>query len=158
MTARHIASLTLASALALSACQQAGKDDAAPDASETMLPVEPDGGIGDGAPPPAPVAEEIPAGFRGVWDYVRGTCDPASDLRIEIGPRSIGFYESHGEVTRVEIDGANRIVVSLAMEGEGEKWAMARRFTLSDDGQTLTPSAVDAEEQFEPMPLKKCPA
>jgi hypothetical protein len=32
---------------------------------------------------------------------------------------------------------------------------MARRFTLSDDGRRLTPAAV-GDDQFEPMPLKKC--
>ena len=140
--------------LALAACSQ--EADEAPAPEETMMPVEPDGGIGDGAgPPQAVVADTIPQDFLGVWDYVEGTCDPASDLRVEIGPRSMQFYESHGEVTRIEVDSPQRIVVSLAMEGEGEKWQMARKFTLSDDGLTLTPEAVN-EEQFEPMPLKKC--
>ena len=26
----------------------------------------------------------IPDRFIGVWDYIRGTCDPASDMRLEI--------------------------------------------------------------------------
>ncbi|HAN88805.1 MAG TPA: hypothetical protein DCQ48_05640, partial [Erythrobacter sp.] len=99
--------------------------------------------------------ETIPAAFRGVWDYVEGSCDPASDLRVEIGPETMQFYESFGEVTRIEVAGPQDIVVSLAMEGEGETWEMARRFTLSDDGRRLTPAAV-GDDQFEPMPLKKC--
>ena len=142
--------------LALAACSQQAEDPSEPAGEQTARPVEADGGIGDGAVAPAPVVtEEIPQAFLGVWDYVEGNCDPASDLRVEISPRSMQFYESHGEVTRAEVDSPRRIVVSLAMEGEGEKWQMARMFTLSDDGKTLTPESVD-EEQFEPMPLKKC--
>ena len=120
------------------------------------MPVEPDGGIGDGAgPPQAVTADTIPQAFLGVWDYVEGSCDPASDLRVEIEPTSMQFYESYGEVTRIEVDSPERIVVSLDMEGEGETWEMARVFTLSNDGRTLTPGSV-GEDDFEPMPLKKC--
>ena len=78
-----------------------------------------------------------------------------SDLRIEIRPESIGFYESLGELTAIDIASPDDITVTLAMEGEGETWDMQRRFVLSDDGATLTPQAV-GEENFEPMPLKKC--
>ena len=142
-------------ALTLAACSQ-GADDEAPAPQETMMPVEPDGGIGDGAgPPQAVTADTIPQAFLGVWDYVEGSCDPASDLRVEIEPTSMQFYESYGEVTRIEVDSPERIVVSLDMEGEGETWEMARVFTLSNDGRTLTPGSV-GEDDFEPMPLKKC--
>ena len=78
-----------------------------------------------------------------------------SDLRIEIRPESIGFYESLGELTAIDIASPDDITVTLAMEGEGETWDMQRRFVLSDDGATLTPQPV-GEENFEPMPLKKC--
>jgi hypothetical protein len=140
--------------LALAACSQGA--DEAPAPEETMMPVEPDGGIGDGAGPPgAALADTIPAAFLGVWDYVEGTCDPASDLRVEIEPESMQFYESYGAVTRVEIASPQRILVNLAMEGEGETWQMERAFTLSDDGKTLTPTS-PGDDQFEPMPLKKC--
>ena len=147
----------LSFALALSACSDTGEQPTEPAASETAMPVEPDGGIGDGAGPPPGAADTIPAAFLGVWDYIEGTCNPASDLRIEIKPESMHFYESIGEVTGVEVEGADRIVVSLAMEGEGEKWEMSRAFTLSQGGERLTPTAI-GDEQFEPMPLKRCPA
>jgi hypothetical protein len=156
MTIRPFLPAALPAALLLAACS--GSDDPAgePETVETMMPVEPDGGIGDGVGPPAPVtADIVPADYLGAWDYVEGTCDPASDLRVEIGPRSMQFYESYGEITRIVVESPRDIVVSLAMEGEGEQWQMKRRFTLSDDGNTLTPSAVD-DEPFEPMPLKKC--
>jgi len=153
---RTLLPATLPLALLAAACSGGSDDAAEPEPAETMMPVEADGGIGDGAGPPEPVvAETIPAAFRGVWDYVEGSCDPASDLRVEIGPETMQFYESHGDVTRIEVGSPQDIVVSLAMEGEGETWEMARRFTLTDGGRTLT-SAPVGEEQFDPMPLKKC--
>ncbi|MCA0909676.1 hypothetical protein [Qipengyuania gaetbuli] len=149
--------LSAAPLLLLAACSDPVRDADRQDGGDAAMPVEPGGGPGDGAAPmPEPVVtDEIPVAFRGVWDSVQGTCDAASDLRIEISPKAIGFYESRGEVTRVEIDNPDRIVVSLAMEGEGEKWEMARQFTLTENGTILTPRSVN-EEQFKPVPLKRC--
>ena len=122
-----------------------------------MIPVEADGGIGDGAPPPMMVyADYMPERFHGVWNQVDGSCNPASELRVEITPTTIEFYESHGEIMRIVVEAPNNLVVALTMEGEGEKWDMAHRFTLSDDGDTLTSSPLIGEEQFEPIPLKRC--
>ena len=130
-------------AVLLAACSGGADEADAPDPAETMMPVEPDGGIGDGAGPPGPVvAETIPAAFRGVWDYVEGSCDPASDMRVEIGPKTMQFYESHGDVTGVEV-------------GSPQVSPEVRHGATSDDGRTLTPAPV-GEERFEPMPLKKC--
>lgn len=155
MTINRILSIALPATLLLASCSGGDPADE-PDPSATMMPVEPDGGIGDGAGPPLPVtAETVPADFLGVWDHVEGSCDPASDLRVEIRPDAMQFYESYGEITRIEIESPRAIVVSLEMEGEGEKWQMTRRFTLSEDKATVTPSAA-GEEPFEPMPLKKC--
>lgn len=148
-------------ALALAACSQ---DASAPVDSE----VAPSGGTDDAtlrqgerslADPteegPARQLTSVPERFRGVWDYVEGSCNPASDLRVEIGENAFGFYESQGQVTDIRAEGADAIVVTLAMGGEGETWTMKRRFTL-DDGGRLIPSAVEGEERFEPMPLKRC--
>tara|TARA_Y100001968_G_scaffold174051_1_gene159470 strand:- start:625 stop:1092 length:468 start_codon:yes stop_codon:yes gene_type:complete len=154
MMTRKAFSFALPMVLLAAACSD--NSDTAPDPDATMT-VEPDGGIGDGAGPPEPVtADTVPAAFLGVWDAGGGDCAPASLTRMEILPTTFQFYESHGDVTRIEVDSPEKIVVSLAMEGEGEQWQMARMFTLSDNGQTLTPSAVDPEEQFEPTPLTKC--
>ena len=131
-----------------------GQTEPAP--AQTAIPVEPDGGIGDGAPPPGGELSAVPEPFRGVWDTAQGSCNPNSDLRVEIGSNSFRFYESTGEVTGIRADGADAIVVEFAMEGEGERWTMRRRFTLSDGGERLTPTAVDPDEAFEPMPLRKC--
>ena len=153
---RSLLPATVPLVMLLAACSGAPDNAAAPEPAETMMPVEPDGGIGDGAGPPEGLGTPaIPAPFHGVWDYVDGSCAPESDLRIEIRPESIGFYESLGELTAIDIASPDDITVTLAMEGEGETWDMQRRFVLSDDGATLTPQAV-GEENFEPMPLKKC--
>ena len=153
---RSLLPATVPLVMLLVACSGASDNAAAPEPAETMMPVEPDGGIGDGAGPPEGLGvPAIPAAFHGVWDYVDGSCAPESDLRIEIRPESIGFYESLGELTAIDIASPDDITVTLAMEGEGETWDMQRRFVLSDDGATLTPQAV-GEESFEPMPLKKC--
>ena len=153
---RSLLPATVPLVMLLAACSGASDNAAAPEPAETMMPVEPDGGIGDGAGPPEGLGvPAIPAAFHGVWDYVDGSCAPESDLRIEIRPESIGFYESLGELTAIDIASPDDITVTLAMEGEGETWDMQRRFVLSDDGATLTPQAV-GEESFEPMPLKKC--
>ena len=146
---RSILSLAV---LALAACSQGE-----PAPAETGVPSQAD----TPAPPAAstPLAQSllVPDQFQGIWDYVKGTCDPSSDLRVEIAERGITFYESHGAVTALTVDSPEVIVVELAMQGEGEKWTMRRRFALTDDGQTLTPTAADGES-FEPMPLKRCPA
>ena len=138
-------------ALALAACSQAE-----PAPSETASP-EPRATAPSPTPTaPAPVAL-VPDRFHGIWDAETGTCDPASDMRVEIAERGITFYESHGAVTAVAVDSPEVIVVDLAMQGEGEKWTMRRRFTLSKGGQSLTPTSADGDP-FEPMPLKRCQA
>lgn len=137
--------------LGLAACSQSEDASAetatsAPRVSETAAATQPD------APAQAPI---VPAKFHGIWDYAKGSCDPASDMRTEIAEHGIAFYESHGAVTGLTLESPDAILVELAMEGEGEKWQDRRRFTLSADGRTLTVTGVDQDEG-EPMPLKRC--
>ena len=98
----------------------------------------------------------VPAAFRGVWDYEGGTCMASSDLRVEIGTERMEFYESVGEVTDVKRVDANTVDITMAMEGEGERWTIDRRFRLSNNGRTLTPLPIESDGEFEPMPLKRC--
>ena len=156
-----IASVT-AAGLALSACaepverQTDDQVDAA--ATDREIAAGPDGGSGGGAAAPeeATVTEEIPAGFLGVWDSEEGACEPTSENRLEVSPELVGFYESRGTVTQVEIESMQEINVSFDMEGEGETWAMTRGMALSDDGTTLTLSGVDGQTQIDPVPLTMC--
>jgi len=99
--------------------------------------------------------DEIPETFLGVWDYARGSCMPSSDLRMEIEPQRITFYESVGEVTEVTPRGEDAVAVELDMEGEGENWENTLLLTLSDDGRTLTPSD-GGEAADDPLPRKRC--
>ena len=102
---------------------------------------------------------QIPARYIGVWDYVGGTCAPESDMRMEIAPREITFYESYGAVAGVGQDGADAIA-DLMMEGEGETWVQVMRLSLVDvDGvMQLHTSDGTTPKQADEYPRKKCPA
>ena len=82
--------LSALSLLAVAACGQAPDQEPAAEATpaEAPVPVEPDGGIGDGASAPdaaeEALANRIPTRFHGVWDYVEGTCARESDMRMEV--------------------------------------------------------------------------
>ncbi len=99
----------------------------------------------------------IPAQFLGVWDHVEGDCRPSSDLRMDVRPREIEFYESLGKVARVAVEDARTALVTLDMAGEGETWQVTNRFVLNEDGTRLTPEHVGEADDFTPIPLKKCP-
>lgn len=120
------------------------------------------------AAPPAPPAEAtepgtIPAAFHGVWDAGTGTCDPASDMRMEIGPRAITFYESRGTVTAATQSARGTIDIDLAMEGEGDTWT--QRMELSLDGEGADAGLLVRYDQDEAprstgiiLPRRRCPA
>jgi len=142
-------------AIGLAACQQSApspESDASPAATPIVQATLP-----AGATPivSATSAAAIPERFRGVWDSAEGTCDPASELRLEIGAASIEFYESLGTVTGVTVESPRSILVDLAMEGEGERWERRNRYVLSDDGATLTPSEVGGPATTA-IPRKRC--
>ena len=101
-------------------------------------------------------ATRIPANFTGAWDYVESDCDGLSDLRMDVFPDRIEFYESIGTVESVEVENPNTVVVGLAMEGEGETWNEETRLTLSNRGERLTPINADGNQIGTPMPLKRC--
>ncbi|MCP9221352.1 hypothetical protein MKP08_01130 [Erythrobacter sp. LQ02-29] len=155
---KRTTAVIVALGLAMAACQV----DADPPSEDvattaTAIPVEPDGGTGAGAGPPMVVqADTIPQKYRGVWDYSGGNCHPASDLRMEVGPRTITYYESQGTVKAVKPGGKDGIIVVLAMAGEGEQWTTTQRLDLSADGKTLTPSDAQAPADHKPMPRTRC--
>ena len=100
--------------------------------------------------------EAIPARFIGAWDYVEGTCAAASDARMEIARDVFTFYESVGEVTDVEVENPNTVVVTLAMSGEGENWEQRTRFTLTTGANRLIAVDADGNQPGTPLPLKRC--
>lgn len=147
----HLAAL----ATVLAGCSKPTQNDAATEPNATSSPSPT--ASANGATPMASsaTATTIPERFRGVWDHVEGSCDPASDLRMDVGAGSIEFYESLGTVTGVTVESPVSIVVDLAMEGEGERWTWLNRYVLSDDGATLTPSELGGSPAA-PMPRKRC--
>lgn len=148
---RPIALPLALAALALTACQQP-----APTAERDVSPSAPASPTASATPIASPTAATaIPQQFRGVWDAVGGSCNPASDLRLEIGAVSIEFYESLGAVTGVTVESPDSILVDLAMEGEGERWERTNRYVLSADGATLTPSEVGGPSTAA-IPRKRC--
>lgn len=147
----------LASLLALAACGGEARQEAA---APEPAPSAPAPAASKPTPPPA-TAATIPARFIGVWDAETGTCDPASDLRLEIAPRSIGFYESHGTVTAVTERKEGSVVIGLAMEGEGDNWDQTIKLELIRSGGTewlLSLPGPDSDVMVRPLRLKRCPA
>lgn len=143
--------------LGLAAC---GGEPEAPAATETGTVAAPGSSTPDETiTDPAIRNGEIPARFIGVWDYVGGTCSPDSDMRMEIAPRTITFYESVGAVAGVGQDGEDAIA-DLAMEGEGEKWVNSLRLSLVEvDGETqLHTSDATKPKVADEFPRKKCPS
>ncbi len=78
----------------------------------------------------------IPARFHGAWDYVDGSCNPTSDLRVEVSADRVIFYESVGEVEGVS-SGTDGTEVTLAMEGEGQNWDSRFRLSLQGNPERL---------------------
>ncbi|MEM7701245.1 MAG: hypothetical protein AAF251_04850 [Pseudomonadota bacterium] len=100
----------------------------------------------------------IPASFHGVWDYEGSTCAPESDLRLDVQPSAITFYETHGDVLRVDNGEPMAVSLDLAMSGEGEEWDQSLALRLVDAGTRLmviNPANPDAAEDLIRM---KCPS
>ena len=146
-------------ALAFLASCGPGQDPSAPVTmveSDEMIPVEPDGGIGDGTGPIPAAASTIPEKFQGVWDYEKGTCSLESDLRMVVGENDIRFYESYGKVTDVRLEDEDAII-DLAMEGEGEAWDNTVRLSFNENGDRLLGLNVDGSGAEDALPLVRCP-
>lgn len=136
MTKTFAISLALAAAtMALGACSSE-PETPAPEAGETAAEAPVD------APVTTPDADGIPADMLGVWDYVAGTCDPASDMRLEIAADHLTFYESYGTIQSVTRDGDD-VTIALAMEGEGETWEESTTYRLVEGGTLLESSLPD---------------
>ncbi len=99
----------------------------------------------------------MPARFHGMWDFVDGTCMATSDLRLEIGPDILVFYESTGAVTGVKERADGGVEVKLAMSGEGENWEETNSYRLANDGKTLITAGLRGPSGGE-LRRKRCTA
>lgn len=79
-------------------------------------------------------------------------------MRVEIGDHQIDFYESHGRIEQFTLENPDTLRMTLAMEGEGEQWSQAMRFTLSSDAKTMTVQPIGGDEPGHISTLKRCPS
>lgn len=151
-TLRYFATASLALALALAACGNEPVEQPAPATPTAQAPASAEATAGA-------ITETtlIPDSVIGVWDYEKGTCDPASDMRLAIGQDRFEFYESVGEVKAVRREG-EATVVDLAMAGEGETWDQSLRLVLRDGGERLQVTEPGSASDTDDYPRKRCPA
>ncbi|WP_271078759.1 hypothetical protein [Aurantiacibacter sp. MUD61] len=148
-------------ALALAACSGEAEESAATSegayGEETLEAAQPTGAETTDMTDAQELAnsDQLDPTYHGVWDYVEGTCDPMSDMRLEITADTLQFYESSGEITGIERESNGDRLVSVSMSGEGESWEQAYRFEMDSSGQFLIVSGV-GEDAFDGLPRKRC--
>ena len=144
--------------LGLAACAEPIDDR--PEAEETMMPVEPDGGIGDGAEPlPEILGTEIPPALHGRWGLVAADCTSTrGDAKglINIDAEGIQFYESRAVVDEIADKSATMLSARFAFTGEGQEWTRDMMLSLSDDGSQLERSETGEDAIAEPLIYTKC--
>ena len=85
-------------------------------------------------------SDTIPPAIRGRWALKGADCTArkGTDLTaLTIDATNLRFYESHGELARVQESDASRIVADYRFSGEGEEWDRRMTLTLVDGGETL---------------------
>ena len=87
----------------------------------------------------AELQKTVPEHFRGTWASSVKDCDAiGAESKLTIGETGIDFYESRGRILAIATEGTNELGLLMELTGEGKTWLDARKFTLSQDGQTLT--------------------
>lgn len=155
-------------ALALAACDAAPTDDTAAgsDATETPMPAEPDGGIGDGATPPADDtsapegdATTIPTALQGRWGLVPADCTSTrGDAKglIEVTGDTITFYESRATLGEIAERTDDRIRATFSFTGEGMTWSRDMALEAQDGGEALVRTEYGEDAMADPLRYTKC--
>lgn len=137
-------SLAAAAVLALASCGPPASDEGnggienPPEADmpgdETPMPVEPDGGIGDGATGPG-----IPAVFHGNWGMNAADCEGGAAAKglLKIDGDTLTFYESVATLAEVESSKPGSFRAGYAFEGEGMEWSRSMLLETADGGDAL---------------------
>lgn len=109
--------------------------DAGPNAQRApALPVQP--------PPAVEAQARLPDFLTGRWS-TKETCNGADlDLEIVVAPDKIQFYEAVGRVQSVTQEGSNYLV-TLDMEGEGQRYVSRLRVMPSADGRSIETTDAD---------------
>ena len=82
----------------------------------------------------------IPSAIRGRWALKAADCAArrGTDLTaLTIDATNLRFFESHGELERVQQSDAGSIVADYKFSGEGEEWDRRMQLDLADGGKTL---------------------
>ena len=152
--------IVLTAALLASACGEPAPEQIAD--TETPMPVEPDGGIGDGAGPPAEAGAAspatIPATIQGRWGLVPADCtSTAGDAKglLVIGPDRLSFYESRGTLRDVRQDDERGFRAVYAFTGEGMEWMRDIAFEL-DPGENRLVRRDFGEGAGQPLTYSRC--
>lgn len=81
----------------------------------------------------------IPAPFIGEWNEDLKACGTGNnDSRLRIEPRRVRFYESDGDVQRVNVINRRSVEVTASFAGEGQTWTDKVTFVLSRSGDDLS--------------------
>jgi hypothetical protein len=149
--------------LMLAAC--GGADEPAmPSGDKSPIPVEPDGGIGDGATPAAEQSDAtvtgIPEPLRGRWGLVAADCEPGrSDAKglLIVGPDKLTFYESVGTLGEASERTPTRLRARFAFTGEGMSWNRDMLLEAEDGGKALVRQEFGADAAPDPFRYMRCP-
>lgn len=161
---RPISFLAALPALALAACgaPDDNADTPTPDGTEDAMPVEPDGGIGDGATPPgADAAGGIPTALHGRWGLVAADCTSTrGDAKglIEVNGEAVTFYESRATLGDVAERDGDSIRATFAFTGEGMEWTRDMALEAADGGEALIRTEYGEDAMPEPLRYIACPA
>ena len=171
-------------ALALAACAEAPDPQAAPagPATETPMPVEPDGGIGDGAGPPmAPstpesaddiaepsaFAQTFPVAIRGKWRETDGAsvtkaqCDGYQQENmgkvLTVREDGYSYFETGGRLIEVKLRKPGRIRAVFDTTYADEPTRDELEFSVDPVAKTLTVRNFDTGERSTTT-YRRCPS
>ena len=144
-----------AALLLLAACSGGQDDESGPEASSNVGPLQkaerpapaetPEADAEVKAPATAEAGDKvdgktIPPAIRGRWALKAADCAArrGTDLTaLTIDATNLRFFESHGELARVQASDAGSIVADYKFSGEGEEWDRRMQLDLADGGKTL---------------------
>lgn len=173
--------LALPAFFALLACSPGQTSPSDPVAQQTAIPVEPDGGLGDGAPPlgevsaddnrteheePSAFAQTFPAALRGTWRVTDGPaptnaqCDNTVGENmgkvLTVGADSYSFFETGGRFLEVSDRSEGMIRARFDTTYADEATSAELIFAVDPVARTLTVSEPGAGAQVTKT-YKRCP-
>jgi hypothetical protein len=124
--------LVLSCALFLMLCSACQRDTASSKAMGGLTPLD-----DTRAPMPAADALAIPVQFQGRWAESTRACDKPHEAQLQIGRDRVRFGKRESVIVASTYDGRN-LELQIQREGKGRISQAHHRFTLSDDGDTLS--------------------